>query len=94
MILSFSKERPGAYFCPTYHAYIGGGVLSRIYGLDSICRFYCICSQFVLHLSVLLHLWGYCICGFILFLVITAIKSGKLVKKTSKILEEWNGYPE
>ena len=56
-ILCFSKDRQGAYFCPTY---IEGGVLSRIYGLDSICRFYYIyiCCQFVLHLSALLHLWG------------------------------------
>ena len=52
-ILCFSKERQGAYFCPTY---IEGGVLSRIYGLNSICRFYYICGQFVLHLSALLHL--------------------------------------
>ena len=51
----FSKERRGAYFCPTY---IEGGVLSSIYGLDSICRFYYICRQFVLHLSALLHLWS------------------------------------
>ena len=65
----FLKERQGAYFCPTY---IEGGVLSRIYGLDSICRFYYICGQFVLHLSALLHLWSifitfvvnYYICGF------------------------------
>ena len=42
-ILCFSKERQG-------------GVLSRIYGLNSICRFYYICGQFVLHLSTLLHL--------------------------------------
>ena len=56
-ILCFSKDRQGAYFCPTYTE---GGVLSRIYGLDSICRFYYIyiCCQFVLHLSALLHLWG------------------------------------
>ena len=56
-ILCFSKDRQGAYFCPTY---IEGGVLSRIYGLDSICRFHYIyiCCQFVLHLSALLHLWG------------------------------------
>ena len=39
-ILCFSKERRGAYSCPTY---IEGGVLSIIYGLDSICRFYYIC---------------------------------------------------
>ena len=52
-ILCFSKERQGAYFCPTY---IEGGVLSRIYGLNSICRFFYICGQFVLQLSVLLHL--------------------------------------
>ena len=62
-------------FCPTC---IEGGVLSRIYGLDSFCRFYYICGQFVLHLSALLHLWSifitfvgfttfvanYYICGF------------------------------
>ena len=56
-ILCFSKDRQGAYFCPTY---IEGGVLSRIYGLDSICRFYYIYiyCQFVLHLSALLHLWS------------------------------------
>ena len=52
-ILCFSKDRQGAYFCPTY---IEGGVLSRIYGLNSICRFFYICGQFVLHLSALLHL--------------------------------------
>ena len=34
-ILCFSKERRGACFCPTY---IEGGVLSRIYGLDSIYK--------------------------------------------------------
>ena len=54
-IVCFSKERRGACFCPTY---IEGGVLSRIYGFDSICRFYYICGQFVLHLSALLHLWS------------------------------------
>ena len=56
-ILCFSKDRQGVYFCPTY---IEGCVLSRIYGLDSICQFYCIyiCCQFVLHLSALLHLWS------------------------------------
>ena len=54
-ILCFSKDRQGVYFCPTY---IEGWVLSRIYGLDSICQFYYIyiCCQFVLHLSALLHL--------------------------------------
>ena len=31
-----------AYFCPTY---IEGGVLSSIYGIDSICRFYYIFGQ-------------------------------------------------
>ena len=46
-ILCFSKDRQGAYFCPTY---IEGGVLSRIYGLDSICRFFYFCSQFLLQL--------------------------------------------
>ena len=43
----FSKERRGAYFCPTS---IEGGALSSIYGLDSIWLFYYICDQFVLHL--------------------------------------------
>ena len=51
----FSKERQGAYFCPTY---IEGRVLSKIHGLDTLCRFYYICGQFVLHLSALLHLWS------------------------------------
>ena len=68
-ILCFSKEHRGACFCPTYFE---GGVLSSMYGLDSICRFYYICGQFVLHLSTLLHLWSifitfvisYYICGF------------------------------
>ena len=50
-ILYFSKERRGAYFCPSY---IEGSVLSSINNLNSICRF----GQFVLHLSVLLHLWS------------------------------------
>ena len=51
-ILCFSKERRGAYLCPTYV------VLSSIYGLDSICRLYYIRGQFALHLSELLHLWS------------------------------------
>ena len=44
-----------AYFCPTY---IEGGVLSSIYGIDSICRY-------------LLHFWSIFITfvGFITFLV-------------------------
>ena len=49
----FFERAPRRLFCPTY---IEGGVLSRIYGLNSICRFYYICGQFVLHLSALLHL--------------------------------------
>ena len=69
-ILCFSKERQGAYFCSTY---IEGSVLSRIYGLNSICRVtfavnlyyiwvhYYICAKFLLHLWGLLrqflHLW-------------------------------------
>ena len=46
----FSKERRGAYVCP---ACFKGGVLSGIYRLESICRFYYISGQFVLHLSAL-----------------------------------------
>ena len=62
--------RRGVYFCPTY---IEGGVLSSIYGLDSICRFYYICRQFVLYLSALLHLWSIFIAfvGFITFVAST-----------------------
>ena len=55
----FSKERDGAYFCPTYK--IEGGALSSIYGLDNIWRFYYICGQFVFHLRALIHLWSICI---------------------------------
>ena len=33
IILCFSKKRLGTYFCPSYTE---GGVLSSIYGLDSI----------------------------------------------------------
>ena len=44
-----------AYFCPTY---IEGGVLSSIYGIDSICQFYYIFGQFLLLLWALLHFWS------------------------------------
>ena len=44
-----------AYFCPTY---IEGGVLSSIYGIDSICWFYYIFGQFLLVLWALLHFWS------------------------------------
>ena len=44
-----------AYFCPTYTE---GGVLSSIYGIDSICRFYYIFGQFLLVLWALLHFWS------------------------------------
>ena len=54
-MLCFSKGRRGAYFWPSF---IEGTVLSSIYDLDSLCRFYYICGQFVLHLSVLLHSWS------------------------------------
>ena len=54
-ILCCWKELRGAYFCSSY---IEDTVLSRIYVLDSICRFYYICGQFVLHLSAFLHLWS------------------------------------
>ena len=47
----FSKERRGACVCP---AYFEGGVLSGIYGLESICEFNYIYGKFVLHLSALL----------------------------------------
>ena len=46
-ILCFSKEHRGANFCPSY---LEGGVLLSVYGIDSICRFYYICDQFLLHL--------------------------------------------
>ena len=42
-ILCFSKERLGANFCPSY---LEGGVLSSVYGIDSICWFYYTCDQF------------------------------------------------
>ena len=42
-VLCFSKDRRDAYFCPTY---IEGGVLSSIYGLDSICHLWSICITF------------------------------------------------
>ena len=52
-ILCFSKERRGAYLCRTY---IVVGVLSSIYGLDSIFWLDYSCGQFALHLSEFLHL--------------------------------------
>lgn len=56
-VLLFSKERRSSYFCQTY---IEGGVLSTIYGLDSICRrFYKIMCQFLLHSSLQCHV-PYC----------------------------------
>ena len=72
-ILCFSKERQGAYFCPTY---IEGGVLSRIYGLNSICRFFLhlrsICITFECIITFVLNFYYICaghyvnfyICGF------------------------------
>ena len=64
-ILCFSKERQGAYFCPTY---IEGGFLSRIYGLNSICRFFLrsICITFVLNFYYICagYYVNFYICGF------------------------------
>ena len=48
-ILCFLKERRRTYFCPTYIN--EGGVLSSIYGLDSIGRF-------ITFGQLLLHLWS------------------------------------
>ena len=72
--------------------------LFRAYSLDSICRFYYICGQFVLHLRALLHLWSifiafkgfttfvvnYYICGF--NMVYSPVVDVKIVSSVSTLL--------
>ena len=84
-ILCCSKELRGAYFCPSY---IEDTVLSSIYSLDSICRFYYICGQFVLHLSAFLHLWSIFITfvGFMTLWSIIAFVASRPCKNTVVIL--------
>ena len=84
-ILCCSEELRGTYFCPSY---IEDTVLSSIYSLDSICGFYYICGQFVLHLSAFLHLWSIFITfvGFMTLWSINAFVASRPCKNTVVIL--------
>ena len=59
-----------------------------LYPLNSICRFYYICGQFVLHSSALLHLWSIfnSFVGFVTFVAIIAFVTSTWPYKNAVVI--------
>ena len=59
-----------------------------LYALNSICRFYYICGQFVLHSSALLHLWSIfnSFVGFVTFVAIIAFAASTWPYKNAVVI--------
>ena len=86
----FRKNAAALIFVPIFVRIILRALFFRVslYALNSICRFYYICGQFVLHSSALLHLWSIfnSFVGFVTFVAIIAFVASTWPYKNAVVI--------